>query len=138
MRWQDLARFHTRAAGVFLLCLGILSLLFRIVPFLYQSRAALADDGDAWIPYAVLTVPPVLYVLSGLALIHWGGRIVARIERAGTFELRAVERVLLSVLGVYFLAAGAIDGVGWLTHFAVRGGASMVWLATALRGMPRP
>lgn len=115
MRWQELARFHTRAVGVALACFGIIGAAWQINRLPATLALFEARQQTVSFPILLMFAPAVMLMLLGGSLVLWGGRLVRRAEQVELSNIRAVERVLFSVLGIYFVADGAITWVRWLT-----------------------
>lgn len=130
MHWQELARFHIRAIGVALACFGIIGAAWQIKLLPATLALFAARQQTNAFPILLMFAPAAMLLLLGGSLFLWGGRLVRRAEQAELSNIRAVERVLFSVLGIYFVADGAITWVRWL---AFGGGSVTDLLPTMLQ-----
>lgn len=114
MRWPEISRLIIRALGVLMAANGAFSLtmqLFTIYRYDFIGRQV----GTHGVSYAISMIfyflPPLVYVIVGLALIIFSEKLVGRFSRvAGSDQaevnLGAIENILISVVGVYFVADG--------------------------------
>lgn len=122
MGWPDIARIVIRVWGVFIAANATLSFTLQLMDFfafdVIRRQEATSLGAYAGM-IALYFLQPMIFLGLGAALIFLAPRLVRRFSRIPLpeeteLDLQAIERVFISVLGLYFIA----DGMTYMAHVA--------------------